>query len=116
MTEEVNIYDSAHQLAKDLQVSGPYKKLEETLQKIREHEETNKLYSEFKDLSLKIQQQQMEGQEPDEEMINQLREMSNKISDNDLINELMIYEQYVSQMIAEINEIFTKPLNEIYKD
>lgn len=114
MTEN-NIYDTANQLERDLRALPAFKELEASLQAIQANEDSKKLFDEFRNLSMTLQEKQMQGEEPSEEQIAELQAMSLKVSADENINRLMSSEQQVGQVINDINSIVTKPINELYQ-
>lgn len=115
MTENnVNIYDTANQLERDLRSLPAYEGLKEALTAIRADQEANQLFEQFRDTTRSLQEKQMQGQEPSQEEMTKLQDLSANISDNELIMQLMQREQEVSQTINDINDIIMKPLSDIY--
>ena len=95
----VNLYDYANQLEQALRDSDEYKAIKDAFSKVKDNEESKKLFDEFRETQLSFQQKQMQGEE---------------IPEEDLAK--MQAEQKMSQVFQEINQIIVKPLDEIYAD
>ena len=87
MAEQVNIYDTANQLAKEVTETKEFKDLKEALDQAKADEASNKIYTEFQETQLTIQQQQAAGQEVEQEKIKRLQELSEEMQDDDLLKE-----------------------------
>ena len=86
----VNLYDYANQLEQALRDSEEYKAIKDAFAKVKENEESKKLFDEFRE--------------------------AQAIEKDENISELMNAEQKMSQVFQEINQIIVKPLDEIYAD
>ena len=95
----VNLYDYANQLEQALRDSDEYKAIKDAFAKVKENEESKKLFDEFRETQMSFQQEQAQAIEKDEN-----------------ISQLMNAEQKMSQVFQEINQIIVKPLDEIYAD
>ncbi|MBG9981705.1 YlbF family regulator [Aerococcaceae bacterium DSM 111020] len=112
---QVNIYDTANQLERDIRELPAYKALQDAYAKIKENETSYELFEKFRQTSAELQQKAMSGEQPSEEEIQELQSMSQEISADENINQLMQAEQQMSQVFDDINNIITKPLSEIYQ-
>lgn len=110
-----NIYDTANQLERDLRDLPAYKELQEAIELINSNEDSKKLFKEFREISATLQTKQMQGEMPTEEEIEGIQALSEKVQSDENITRLMMSEQQVSQVINDINNIITKPLNEVYQ-
>ena len=111
----VNIYDTANQLEKDLRQTEEFNQLDVAFKAVKEDEEANRVFNEFREVQQMIQQKQMTGQEITEEEAQQAQGISNKIGDNALITDLLEAEKRVGQMIDDINQTVLKPVRELYQ-
>ncbi|WP_124059397.1 YlbF family regulator [Vaginisenegalia massiliensis] len=112
---EINIYDTANQLEREFRQLNAFKQLQAAFAAIRADEASAKLFEQFKQASQDYQMKQMSGQEISEEDLKALQDLSDQVRDNEAINQLMASEQQLSQIMADINQIITKPLQEIYQ-
>ncbi|HAJ69897.1 MAG: YlbF family regulator [Alkalibacterium sp.] len=111
----VNIYDTANQLEQDLRKTDEFQSLQAAFKAVRENEEANKVFNEFRQVQQMIQQKQMSGQEITEEEAQQAQEVSKEIGENALITDLLEAEKSVGQMIDDINQTVLKPVTELYQ-
>ena len=112
----VNLYDYANQLEQALRDSDEYKAIKDAFAKVKENEESKKLFDEFRETQMNFQQKQMQGQEIPEEELAKAQEQAQAIEKDENISQLMQAEQKMSQVFQEINQIIVKPLDEIYVD
>lgn len=110
----VNIYDTANQLERELRASEQFVALQNAFKAIEKDAAAKKEFEAFKGLSQKFQEFQMTGTQPTEQDLLEAEEISKRAQGNALIVELMRAEQAVSALVAELNNIITKPLSELY--
>lgn len=115
MSNNNKIYDTANQMEKELRETDSFKALENKFQEIKENEEANRIFTEFRQMQVKLQQKQMMQQEVTEEEQEELEALATEINDNELISALMIEEQKVSNLINDLNRIITEPLTLLYQ-
>lgn len=111
----VNIYDTANQLEQDLRKTEEFNQLDAAFKAVKENEEANTVFNEFREVQQMIQQKQMSGQEITEDEAQQAQGVSNKIGENTLITDLLEAEKRVGQMIDDINQTVLKPVRELYQ-
>lgn len=111
---QVNIYDTANQLERDIRLLPAYLELKDAFKAIQDNESSMKLFDEFRQQSATLQEKAMSGVQPTEEDMQGLQAMSQLISADENIQKLMMAEQQMSQVFEDINKIITKPLSEIY--
>ena len=114
MTEQVNIYDTANQLAKEVTETKEFKDLKEALDQAKADEASNKIYTEFQETQLTIQQQQAAGQEVEQEKIKRLQELSEEMQDDDLLKEVLKNEQEMNMLLNDVNRVVVSPLTKLY--
>lgn len=110
-----NIYDTANQMEKELRETDSFKALEQKFKEIKEDEEANRIFTEFREVQTKLQQKQMMQQEITEEEQEELQSLAGEINENELISGLMVEEQKVSNLINDLNRIITEPLTKLYQ-
>ena len=69
----VNLYDYANQLEQALRDSEEYKAIKDAFAKVKENEESKKLFDEFRETQISFQQKQMQGEEIPEEDLQKLK-------------------------------------------
>lgn len=114
MAEQVNIYDTANQLAKEVTETKEFKDLKEALDQAKADEASNKIYTEFQETQLTIQQQQAAGQEVEQEKIKRLQELSEEMQDDDLLKEVLKNEQEMNMLLNDVNRVVVSPLTKLY--
>ncbi|EKU46581.1 YlbF/YmcA family competence regulator [Staphylococcus massiliensis] len=112
----VNLHDYANKLEQALRESDEYQAIKDAYAKVKENEESKKLFDEFRETQLNFQQKQMQGEEIPEEDLQKAQEQAQKIENDQNIADLMNAEQKMSQVFQEINQIIVKPLDEIYAE
>lgn len=110
----VNIYDKANELEQTLRQSDEYNKIKEQYEKVNANPETKKLFDEFREIQLELQNKQMQGEEISEVDIARAQKSAQDIEQNETIAELMQAEQAMSQLIQDLNRVIMKPLEDIY--
>ncbi|WP_027107722.1 YlbF family regulator [Lacticigenium naphthae] len=111
----VNVYDTANQLEKELRETDVYLNLKKAFAKVQADEEANPLFQEFREVQQNLQQKQMSGQEISEPEVQKAQELSGKIGNNEVINDLLEAEKQVGQMIDDVNQVILKPVRELYQ-
>ncbi|MGM9927178.1 MAG: YlbF family regulator [Bacillus sp. (in: firmicutes)] len=110
----VNVYDVAYDLEKSIRNSNEYQELQKWLQAVNEDESAKKMFDNFREVQLKLQQQQMMGQQIAQDEVEHAQKLFQVVQQHATIAKLMDAEQRMSTLIAELNQIIIKPLEEIY--
>ena len=110
-----NIYDTANQLEREFRQLPSYVSLKEALQAIMADEESSTVYNEFREKAQQYQTMMMSGEEVTTEQQADFEALSEKVRQNDHIQTLIQNEQQINQILMDINNIITKPLNDIYQ-
>lgn len=110
-----NVYDTAYQLGRDLKELEAFQQLKAAFKAVSEDEAAKALYDEFKQVSQTYQEAMMAGQELSEEQMQAMQDLSGRIGQNVLIQQLMQHEQMISQVMKDINKIITEPLSALYQ-
>lgn len=114
MAEEVNLYDTANQLADEVTQTKEFKELKEALDKVKANETSNKIYTEFQETQLAIQQQQASGQEVHPEKIERIQKLSEEMQTDDLLQEVLKHEQEMNMLLNDVNRVVVSPLTKLY--
>lgn len=112
----VNIYDSANQMEKDLRETQEFTALKTSYEAMKSDKETFDLFKEFQALQLTMQEKQYQGQQPTEDEIKNAQDMAAKVTKIDSIKDLMQKEQAVDKLLSDVNNVITKPIQELYQD
>ncbi len=110
----VNLYDVAYDLEKALRHSEEYSALRNLYDEVNGDESSKRMFENFRDIQVNLQQKQMTGQEITQEEVEQAQKTVALVQQHDKISQLMEAEQRVSVLIGELNKIIMKPLEELY--
>ncbi|WP_166627048.1 YlbF family regulator [Jeotgalicoccus sp. S0W5] len=110
-----NVYDQANALESALRQSEEFQQMQELYSKVNENEESKKLFDEFRELQMTLQQKQMQGEELLEEDIQKAQSSAQEIENDENIKGLMEAEKKMSQLIQDLNRVIMKPIEELYE-
>ncbi|MDF0726887.1 YlbF family regulator [Cytobacillus sp. S13-E01] len=110
----VNLFDVAYDVEKAIRESEEYKNLKSFYDEVNADESAKKMFENFRDVQLNLQQKQMMGQEISQEEVEQAQKMVALVQQHQSIAKLMEAEQSMSMAIGELNKIIMKPLEELY--
>ncbi|MGF3065971.1 YlbF family regulator [Facklamia sp. P12950] len=108
----INIYDTANTLERELRQLPAYLNVKSALEEIKKDPESNQLFEEFRQVSQSLQTM---TEQPSEEKITEVQNLYAKVMENPLIKKLMENEQQLGFLMEEINQIITKPLQDLYQ-
>ena len=111
----VNVYDQANALENALRESEEFQQMKELYSKVNEDAESKKLFDDFRDIQMTLQQKQMQGEELLEEEIQKAQNSAQEIENDENIKGLMEAEQKMSQLIQDLNRVIMKPIEELYE-
>ncbi|APH06078.1 YlbF family regulator [Bacillus weihaiensis] len=109
-----NLYDVAYNLEKALRESDEFKSLRKLYDEVNADEVANKMFENFRNIQLNLQQKQMSGEEITQEEIEQAQKSVALVQQHEKIAQLMAAEQRLSMVVTELNKIIMKPLEEMY--
>src|SRR5690625_511970 len=109
-----NMYDSAYELQTAIRESDDFEALKGAFEKVMEDESSRKMFENFRDTQLALQEKQMQGQDITEEEVEKARQVVELVQQHEDISKLMEEEQRLNLVINEISGIITKPLEELY--
>jgi cell fate (sporulation/competence/biofilm development) regulator YlbF (YheA/YmcA/DUF963 family) len=110
----VNIYDPAYELEKAIRSSSEYTNLKNLYDEVNNDESAKKMFENFRNIQMQLQEKQMMGQEITQEEVEQAQKTVALVQQHATISRLMEAEQRMSMVIAELNQIIMKPLEELY--
>src|SRR5690625_838803 len=96
-----NMYDNAYGLEKAIRESQEFIVLKESFEKVMNDESSRKLFEEFRDKQIEIQEKQMQGQEISEEELEKVKSVVDLVQQNEVISKLMEAEQRLNLVINE---------------
>lgn len=111
----VNVYDQANALETALRESDEFQNMKALYGKVNEDAESKKLFDEFRELQMTLQQKQMQGEELLEEDIQKAQNSAQEIENDENIRDLMLAEQKMSDLIQDLNRVIMKPIEELYQ-
>src|SRR5699024_7482564 len=109
-----NIYDSAYDLEKAIRNSEEFTKLKEAYDAVMADESAKKMFDNFRNTQMELQEKQMQGQEISEEEVEEARKVVELVQQHEDISKLMEEEQRLNVVINDVSRIITKPLEELY--
>ncbi|WP_071459060.1 YlbF family regulator [Bacillus massilinigeriensis] len=110
----VNLYDSANEMGKAIRESAEFTSLKRLFDEVNNDESARQTFEDFRNIQMHLQQKQMTGQEITEQEVQQAQQLVAVVQSHPKISELMKAEQHLSMVIAELNQIIMKPLEELY--
>ncbi|MCH5462694.1 hypothetical protein HC026_07680 [Lactobacillus sp. LC28-10] len=111
-----DILQTAGELREELASSDEFTALQSSYNTMKADAEAYDLFKQFQGLQLKLQQKQMQGQQPDEDEMKQAQDLAGKVRDKDAIKDLMEKEKDVNQLLAKLNNEITKPIQALYEN
>ena len=109
-----NTYDAAYDLEKAIRNSSEYTNLKNLYDAVNSDESARKMFESFRNIQMQLQEKQMMGQEITQEEVEQAQKTVALVQQHEKISQLMEAEQRMSMVIAELNQIIMKPLEELY--
>lgn len=109
-----NLYDVAYDLEKAIRNSNEYQTLTSAYKAVNEDEVAKKMFDNFRNLQMTLQEKQMSGEEITEEESAQAQQQVQLIQQHEAIAKLMAAEQQMSTVINDLNNVITKPLEDLY--
>lgn len=109
-----NMYDAAYELEKSIRQSDEFDQLKKAYQAVFAEEASRTMFENFRNLQMDLQQKQMMGQEIMPEEVDQSQKLLALVQQNPRIAQLMEAEMRLSTVIADINNVIMKPLEELY--
>lgn len=108
----MNIYDVAHQLAKELNASEDYQSYVLAKNKVKEDAANTKMLADFQMKQFEIQQYQILGQEVSQEKQAELERLYSLVSLNPVIKDYLEAEFKFSRMMNDIQKILSEAVKE----
>ncbi|WP_284139509.1 MULTISPECIES: YlbF family regulator [unclassified Virgibacillus] len=109
-----NMYDSAYDLEKAIRESVEFQELKQAFETVMNDSAAKKMFEDFRDTQMQLQEKQMQGLEISEEEVEKAKSIVELVQQHEAISRLMEKEQRLNIVINEISRIITKPLEELY--
>lgn len=110
----VNVYDSANQLASDIQEIDEYKALQEAIEAVENSAESTDLFRKMDQIQSKIMNAQAQGQELSEEMQTEYQKLNDDVQKDPQILKLLQAEQGLYKTVEDVQKVITKPINDLF--
>ncbi|MCA1056492.1 YlbF family regulator [Rossellomorea aquimaris] len=110
----INLYDQANELERALRQSDEFLELKKMYDEVNNDESANKMFENFRNIQMTLQQKQMNGQEITQEEVEQAQKTAQLVQQHEKIGKLMEAEQRMSMVINDLNKVIMKPLEELY--
>jgi cell fate (sporulation/competence/biofilm development) regulator YlbF (YheA/YmcA/DUF963 family) len=109
-----NLYDTAYEMEKAVRGSKEYTELKRLYDQVNADASARSMFENFRQIQMMLQQKQMAGQEIRPDEVQQAQKTVSLVQQHPVISKLMEAEQRMSMVIAELNNIIMKPLEELY--
>lgn len=110
----VNLHDKAYDLENAVRSSDEFQELKGLHEEVQQDDIARKMFENFREMQVFLQQKQMMGQEITEEEVQEAQKMIANVQQHEVIGKLMEAEQRMSTLITELSQIIMKPLEELY--
>ena len=110
----VNLYDAANELERAIRQSNEYNQLKQVYDEVNADESARRMFENFRQIQMNLQQKQMAGQPISQEEIDQAQKTVALVQQHPAISRLMEAEQRMGMIIGELNRLIMKPLEELY--
>jgi len=111
-----NIYDYAYDLEKAIRRSEEYQALKEAYKKVMNDAGSKQMFEDFRQFQSDLQTKQMQGEQISEEELKNAQKRFEVIQQNPAIAQLFALEERMNVVLADVSEIVSKPLDEVYSD
>src|SRR5699024_2006095 len=109
-----NIYDYAYSLDGVIRNSDEYQQLKQCYEELEKNETEKKMYDQFRNMQLTLQQKQMKGEKISEEEIQITQKQQELVQQSKVVSNVVIAEQQMGEIINNVNSIITSSLEELY--
>lgn len=112
----INIYNEINALEGAFRKTNEYLALQQAIETVKADEDAAKLFKNFRDVQLKLQQKQVQGQQIEEDELQYAQKAAQLAQQNDKIAKLLQVEMALSGLIEEVNRVIVKPVEALYKE
>ncbi|WP_152654909.1 YlbF family regulator [Oceanobacillus sp. CFH 90083] len=109
-----NLQEQANHLEQALRESKEFQDLKQAYDAVMSDASAKQMFENFRETQLNLQEKHMQGLDISEEEIEKARQIVETVQQHDAISKLMEEEQKLNNVINEISQIITKPLEELY--
>lgn len=111
----VNIYDNINDLERTFRQTDEFKNLEQAVTTVTEDQESAELFRAFRDLQLKLQQKQAQGEEISGEEMEYAQKTAQLAQQNAKILQMLEAEMALSGIMDEVNRALVRPVQSLYE-
>lgn len=111
----INIYEDINKLQVTFRKTKEYEALKETVDAVRSDEEAKALFTNFRDIQMKLQQKQVAGEEIQEDELVYVQKAAQLAQQNVKILAMLEAEMALSTVIEEVNRILVQPIQSLYE-
>jgi cell fate (sporulation/competence/biofilm development) regulator YlbF (YheA/YmcA/DUF963 family) len=109
-----NLYDIAYEMEKAIRNSPEYVQLKKLYDEVNRDETAKRMFDNFRQIQMNLQQKQMMGMEISQDEVMQAQKTVALVQQHATISKLMEAEQRMSMIVADLNRIILKPLEDLY--
>lgn len=110
----INIYEDINKLQVTFRKTAEFETLKEAVEAVRADEEAKTLFTNFRDIQLKLQQKQV-GEELQEDELVYVQKAAQLAQQNVKILAMLEAEMALSNVIEEVNRILAQPIQSLYE-
>ena len=110
-----NVFNDITTLQASFQASEEFKGLQEAVEVVRADEEAKALFTNFRDIQIKLQQKQVAGEEITEDEIIYVQKAAQLAQQNVKILAMLEAEMALSNVIEEVNRMLAEPIQGLYE-
>ncbi|MEK4230695.1 YlbF family regulator [Solibacillus sp. FSL H8-0538] len=111
----INIYEDINKLQVTFRKTAEFETLKEAVEAVRADEEAKTLFTNFRDIQLKLQQKQVAGEELQEDELVYVQKAAQLAQQNVKILAMLEAEMALSNVIEEVNRILAQPIQSLYE-
>lgn len=109
-----NIYDEMEKFDEAFRNTAEFSALKEAIETVRQDQDARKLFVNFRDVQMKLQQKQMAGEQLTEDEILYAQKVAQLAQQNPKILAMLEAEMKLSKIIEELNRKLFSPIQEMY--
>ncbi|MEK4627219.1 MAG: YlbF family regulator [Solibacillus sp.] len=110
----INIYDDINKLQATFRQTEEFVNLQKAVEDVRADEQSKALFTNFRDVQMKLQQKQAGGEEITEEEYVFLQKTAQLAQQDVKILAMLEAEMALSSVIEEVNRLITQPIQSLY--
>lgn len=111
----VNIYDDVNRLEGTFRQTEEFGAVRDAIAAVLADEEAGLLFKNFREVQMKMQEKQMQGEEITPEALEEAQQIAQAAQSNEKVMAMMEAEMKLSGVLEEINRVLMKPVQELYE-